>query len=309
MAGLALRRVIFESTPLENPGSGGVGSLGKITLKDLTAYYQNFYTQSNLVFGLASSFNEKQIRAAIAKIASPLPEGPKNTTPTVELKTPKTPTIVVVDKGGTATGTVFFGQGGIVAQDPERFTLDVGNFSFGGEPLVSRLFRTIRGELGWTYSISSTYSVLGALSNQKGLYAIVSTPSVEFTTKTLRKTLELWKKYLAEGLNKDEMSLAQESSINSYPFDFESADKRVAKRLYSHVYGVPILTPAQYRKTIEEVNNNRLKRALSERHTPDGWYITIVAEADALAKQLAQEQKDLPKKTASKSLGAFCRMN
>src|SRR5690606_6908444 len=139
---------------------------------------------------------------------------------------------------------------GITAQDPDRFALDLGNFSFGGEPLVSRLFRIVRGELGYTYSVSSTYSVMGALSFQKGVMAIVSTPSVGCTTKAIRETLSMWEEYLREGVKKDELNLAQESVVNSYPFDFESADKRLSKRLYSPLYNVPILSPTDYKKTI-----------------------------------------------------------
>jgi predicted Zn-dependent peptidase len=188
---------------------------------------------------------------------------------------------------------VFMGQAGITAQDPDRFAMDVGNFSFGGEPLVSRLFRIVRGELGWTYSVSATYSVMGALSYQRGMFGIVSTPSIEFTTKTIRKCLEMWNEYREKGVNKDELDLAQQSVINSYPFDFESADKRLSKRLYSHIYGVPLLSPDEFRKTILAVTNDKLKQGLKHKHTKDGWWITLVAEAKALEKQLKDEQSDL----------------
>jgi zinc protease len=293
LAGLALRRMVFEGTPLARSGAGTLSSVAKITLKDLVAFYSTYYTQKNFVFGVASPLKEKAIKETLSAMAKKLPEGEKAVPKTFDLKMPSRPTLVIVDKGGTATGTVFMGQSGMTAQDPERFTMDVGNFSFGGEPLVSRLFRIVRGELGWTYSVSATYSVMGALSYQKGMFGIVSTPSVEFTTKTIRKSLEMWAEYREKGVSKEELSLAQESVINSYPFDFESADKRLSKRLYSHVYGVPLLSPEEFKKTITAVTNDRLKKSLQEKQTRDGWWITLVADAKALEKQLGEEQSDI----------------
>jgi zinc protease len=305
LAGLALRRLIFENTPMEKSGAGSLTSIKKIELKDLVAYYKAYFTQANMVIGVSGPLPEAALRAQLGKLAGALPQGTKPERSSFDLTLPKVPTLVVVDKGGTATGTVFMGQGGITAQDPDRFAMDVGNFSFGGEPLVSRLFRIVRGELGYTYSVSATYSVLGALSYQKGVYAMVSTPSLEFTTKTIRKCLEMWDEYMNKGVNSDELKLAHESVVNSYPFDFESADKRLSKRLYGEIYGVPVLSPEAFKKTIESVNNDRIKRALAERQTPGGWWITLVADADVIEKQLEAEQKDIPEKDRLKIARRF----
>jgi predicted Zn-dependent peptidase len=135
---------------------------------------------------------------------------------------------------------------------------------------------------------------MGSLSYQPGIYSIVSTPSVEFTTKTLFKTLSSWQDYMRNGLRKDELSLAQESSVNSYPFEFESAQKRLGQRVYSELYGVPVLTQEEYEKTLDKVGNRELKKALKDRHTEKGWIITLVADKDVIAAQLAEEQKGIP---------------
>ncbi|MBY0372232.1 insulinase family protein [bacterium] len=294
LAGMALRRVAFEGSRLSVSGSGTLSSVKAIDLADVKAFYKQHYSQANMVVAVASPLPEKEIRSLVEKLAAKLPEGVKNSSPTSDLKVPARPTLVVVDKPGTATGTVFMGQGGMTAQDPDRFAMEVGNFSFGGEPLVSRLFRKVRGELGYTYSISSTYSAMGSLSYQKGMFAIVSTPSVEFTTKTIRKSLQMWSDYRTQGVDREELDLASDSIVNSYPFDFESADKRLAKRLYCHLYGVPLLSPADYAKTIRGVTNDGIKKAIAKHQSENGWWITLVADANAMEKQLAEEQKGVP---------------
>jgi predicted Zn-dependent peptidase len=170
----------------------------------------------------------------------------------------------------------------------------LGNYAFGAEPLISRLFRVIRSELGWTYSIGSTYNATGPLTHQQGFFVIHATPSIEFTGKTLFKTLSMWAEYMNSGLKSDELLLAQESLINSYPFEFDSAEKRLGQRLHSYLYGVPILSPEEYAKKLKGISNKSLKSALKDHQTSQGWMVTVVADSSVIEKELAQEQAEVP---------------
>jgi len=294
LGGLAIRQELFKGTPLEKPASGTLSSVRSLQLADILRGYNNAFHKQNLLFAVVSPYKETQWKTVIKDLWKKFPDGAQKTRRIFEPKLPETPTLVVIHKPKTSTGVLTFAQKGITAQDPERFALGSGNFSFGGEPLVSRLFRIVRGELGWTYAINSGYGSMGNLSYQPGIYTIVSTPSVEFTSKTLFKTISMWQDYVRNGLKKAELSLAQESLINSYPFEFESAEKRLAQKVYSELYGVPVLSQEEYRKTIDKIGNGDLKKALKDRHSEKGWLITLVADKDVIAQQLAEEQKGIP---------------
>ena len=295
LGGLAARREIFKGTALEKPGFGSKSTIEKISLADVQRRYNDFFDRPKIIFAAAAPFPESEMVDAFAQICRQFPDGSKPTKKIVNLKVPEKPVLIVVDKPKTSTGSLFFAQAGISIQDPERYTLNTGNFSFGGEPLVSRLFRIVRGELGWTYAIGSSYSALGGLSGQQGLYTISSTPSVEYTSKTIFKILEMWKSYLDEGLSSDELDLAKDSLINSYPFEFETAAKRVSHKLTSYLYNVPILTPEEFAEKIGDISNRKLKSALKEKQKANGWIIALVADKDVVAKDLEEYQKDLPK--------------
>jgi zinc protease len=300
LGGLALRQELFKGTPLEKPVLGTLKSVRSIQLPDIMRGYNNAFHRNNILFAVASPFKESQWKTVVNEIWKKLPDGTQKTRRVFEPQVPEQPTLVVVHKPKTSTGVLTFAQKGITAQDPDRYALMSGNFSFGGEPLVSRLFRTIRGELGWTYAINSGYGALGNLSYQPGIYSIVSTPSVEFTTKTLFKTMSSWVDYLRNGLKKDELTLAQESLVNSYPFEFESSQKRLGQKVYSELYGVPVLSQEEYKNKIEDLSNNGLKKSLKERHSERGWLITLVADKDVIAAQLAEEQKGTPSESQLK---------
>lgn len=294
LGGLAIREELFKGTPLEKPSSGTLSSVRKLQLQDIQRGYSAAFYKQNLLFAIASPFKEVEWKPVLTELWKQFPEGTEKKRRLFEPQVPEKPTLVVIHKPKTSTGVLTFAQRGLTAEDPLRYALGAGNFSFGGEPLVSRLFRTIRGELGWTYAINSGYGSMGSLSYQPGLYTIASTPSVEFTAKTLFKTLSSWQDYLRRGLKKSELVLAQESLINSYPFEFESASKRLARRVHSSFYGVPLLSQEEYKKTIDKLGNRSLKKALKERHTPKGWLIALVADKNVVAAQLAEEQKGIP---------------
>ncbi len=294
LGGLAARREIFKGTPLERPVIGSQSTIEKISLSDVLRKYNDYFDRPKIIFAAASPFPESEMISDFARIWRQFPDGAKPPKRAVKLQIPEKPTLIVIHKPKTSTGSLFFAQGGITAQDPDRYTLKTGNFSFGGEPLVSRLFKTIRGELGWTYAIGSSYASLGGVSNQQGLFSISSTPSVEYTSKTIFKTLEMWKSYLESGLSGDELDLAKDSLINSYPFEFETAEKRVSQKLTSYLYNIPILSPEEFSETIGGINNKKLKSVLKEKHNTQSWLIALVADKDVVAKDLEEFQKDIP---------------
>jgi zinc protease len=299
LASLALRKHLYAGTALELSDFGTLSTIKSIGLPDLVKYYNQHFTKGNVLFGIASPIEEAKLKKPLTKIFSQLPPGVRSPTVKVDIaKQPKSK-IILVDKGGTETGTIVMGQKGIVAQEEARYALGVGDFSFGGEALIARLFRVVRSELGWTYSIRSSFGVVTP-SFQPSAYTIASTPSVEFSSKALLKQIEMWKEYYQDGLNKAEIKLAQESLINSYPFHFATADGRLSMRLFSEIYGVPVLSPAEYEKTILAIDNKQILKALAEKHTEDGWTIVVVADSKTFLPQLAEAQKGLDEKEVLK---------
>ncbi len=295
LGGLALRKHIFKGTPMEFPVNGTLTTVKNVSRTDVVNRYKEAFHQGNLLVAVASPIPEKEIRERFERIWKQLPTGTRQPNPVIPIKSPAKTEIIVVNKPKTSTGSLLMAQPGITANDPDRFALQLGNFSFGGEPLVSRLFVIVRSKLGWTYSIGSTYQALGGLTLQPGLFMVYSTPSVEFTAKSILKTADLWKEYRADGLKPDEITLAQESSINAYPFAFDSAAKRLGMRVRSELYGVPVLTPEEYAKTLNGVSNDSLKTMLEKHHPSKAWSISIVADVNEIKKQLEQEQANIPK--------------
>lgn len=294
LAGLAARREAFAGTPLERSVEGGLDSLKKLKLDDVKRAYNDKFHQGNLVFGVSSALPEAEIKKALTAAWSKLPDGLRKAPKSIPPQIPQKPVLVVVQKADTSTGNIIMAQTGITAQDDKRFALAVANFGFGGEPLVSRLFKVIRGELGWTYQIGSTYNAMGGLSSQQGLFIISTTPTIEFSAKSILKAISMWTEFLQNGLKAEELMLAKESLVNSYPFEFDSAEKRLSAKMYAYLNNIPMLSPEEYAKKINGISLKDAQEALKKQHTANGWLITIAADAKVIEKQLAEEQKEVP---------------
>ncbi len=294
LSGLAMRREVFAGTMLERPVEGGIKSVKSITRDDILKGYKTLFNRGNFVFGMASPLKEAEVAAMLKPLWTGLPDGARRLRRSLPLKVPKEARLILVDKPKTSTGAIMFAQAGITARDEARYGLAVANFVFGGEPLISRLFRVIRSELGWTYAVGSTYHAAGSLGAQQGFYILSSTPTVEFSAKTILKILSMWREFMKAGLKPEELKLARESLINSYPFEFDSAEKRLWQRLHGYLYEVPVLSPEEYASKLNALDAKQILTLLNEKQTAGGWIISIVAEKAVIEKQLAEEQKEVP---------------
>ena len=286
LAGLALRRTLFPHTVLEKPVAGGLSSVSSISFSDIESAYNNYVHRGNLLFAVASPLDPSEIKPALSGIWLKLPDGARHQPRSLEPDVPDSVKVVLVQKPPTSTGVMILAQKGIKAQDPDRYALALGDFVFGSEPLISRLFRIIRGELGWTYAIRSSYNTLGPLTYQKGIYSIAATPSIEFTGKSVFEILKMWREYLKKGVNQSDLQLAQDSAINSYPFDFETAELRLGRKLSSLRYQIPLYTQNEYKKKIRGISPSSILKALHQKHTSHGWVLILVGDAKQISAQL-----------------------
>ncbi len=294
LAGLAIRRTMFANTVLEHQVDGGTSTIPGITLDDIQKAYNDRFHQGNIFFAISSPVKPDEVKGTLASVWRQFPDGLKVSRRSIPPQAPTKPLLIVVEKRNTSTGSIFQAQPGITAQDPDRYALMMGNEAFGGNIQICRLFKVIREEAGWTYAISSTYGATGGLTSQQGLFAIVYTPSMEFTAKALLKTLDMWRNYYESGLKKDELLASSESLINSYPFQFDTAGERLGQKIHSYLYNVPILTPEEYEKKLNSISNKDLLKAIKARQMENGWTIAIVADPKQVQKLLDAEQKNIP---------------
>ena len=284
-ASRALMQTVYAGTPLQWPVEGTVASVSTITPQNAADFFHAHYVRENMLIAVTSPMTRDDMIAELQMKLDPIPHG------TLDMATLPAPAFkgrqaVIVDRKGMSTTPILIGAGGMADADPSMLALETGNFVFG-EDFTSRLMQVLRNENGWTYGAYSGFSQLMVPKAQAGLFSIYLFPSTEFFQQSVTTTLSMLQTYVAQGISTDEFTFAKSSMSNRYPFQFDTAEKRLVQDIRSQLTGRPILTPAQYSTQLSGMNLNQLNATITAKTDAQDLVIAVVGDATTLKPILA----------------------
>ena len=147
----ALNWAIFKNHPYGRPNEGTVSGVQSLTLQDVKAFYQNEYTQQNIVIGVAGNYPEVLIQNLRTDFAQ-LPKG--STRKEALPEPPKTEGlhVVIVEKKTAATAFSFGYPIPFTRSDEDYFPMAVMNSWLGQHRTqVGRLYNVMRVARGMNY--------------------------------------------------------------------------------------------------------------------------------------------------------------
>lgn len=152
---------IWQHSPMGHPILGTLETITSSERNDLFDFYKTFYVPSNIVISVAGNVESAKVRDAVEAHLEQAQPGSFS----VKLEIPEVsvPFVKLVPKE-TEQVQICLGVPGITYNDDRRFALNIMNSILGGG-VSSRLFQSIREELGLAYSIYSypnNYSDTGA---------------------------------------------------------------------------------------------------------------------------------------------------
>lgn len=166
----------------KNP-NGTIESVIEIKKKDISEYFKNFITKSNLVMGVSGDVSKEEIKKLMEETFSNLPLTSNNLTKiSSKKKFPKGTKFIEKD---TPQASIIFAQKGVSRKDKDFFSARIANYVLGGGGFQSRLYKNIREKEGLVYSI---YSYLVPYVNNDLLFGGFQT-----TNENVDKTIELVK--------------------------------------------------------------------------------------------------------------------
>ena len=286
LASRAVMKVAYAGTALAHPPEGTIASVSAVTPGDAQAFFGAHYTRENMVIGITSSDPSAVIE--LEQQLDPIPHGALDGQ---QLPPPsgiqgQGVQAIVVDREGLDTVPVFVATPGIGDPDPAMLGLEAGNFVFGGDT-TSRLFQVLRVQNGWTYGVYSSYQQILAPKTQPGLFSIYLYPSAKFFSPCISETLTLLQSYAAQGITASELSLAQSSLSNSYPFQLDSAINRLGWDLRSALTGRPFLTAAQYSAAVSQLNLSSVNTQIAAKTNTKDLLVVAVGDPPTLQPILA----------------------
>ncbi|HXH54275.1 MAG TPA: pitrilysin family protein [Gammaproteobacteria bacterium] len=270
VASQAFFKAIYKNHPYAEPACGTIDGVSKITQADLVQFHQQYFVAKNATITIVGGISKEQATDIANQIAQKLPVGNLAAPlPNVELLTESTHINIPFPAEQTH---VLTGQPCATENDPDYFSLLVGNNILGGGMLTSRLFNDVRNDRGLAYNVISA-----VLQLQKPAPFVIRLQTKNDQTKeaitVLQNTLL---KFINEGPTEQEVLEAKQAIIRSFPVEISNNEKIINVVSRMGFYQLPLDSLAAYHKQVDAVTISEIKSAFQRRINPEKLGLIVV---------------------------------
>lgn len=205
--------------PLGRPVSGYAHTVAELGREDFQAFYDTWYTPSNMVFSIAGKFDEEQVLRQVEEVMRGVKPA---TAPAMDSAPRFAPGVRHVERpiSQAHIGIAFPGSS---ASEVERFRCSLLTGILGGGG-TARLFENIREREGLAYSVYA-YHTNHINTGMMGIYEAVAP---ENCARALDLTWEELRRICREPVKAEELECARQQVKGSMLMAFESTYSRVS---------------------------------------------------------------------------------
>ncbi len=270
VASKAFNEMLFRNTPYHHPVKGYKESVHSITRQDALGFYHHYYRPNNAIMVVVGDIGEKELKGLIAKHLGGWKKG--------EVESPKTPTLPHSEKGlkvikkDVVQANIVMGHLGVSRGNPDFVPLYLFNQILGGGGLTSRLFKKIREEGGYSYSI---YSYVEP-SRWPGAFQIVLQTKNSSAHRAIKEVKGVLKDLLAKGPTKQEVEDAKRYITGSFPLRIDTNSEIASYLGFAafHHLGTDYLV--RFPKMVEGISDEEMMEAARRHIHPDQLLIVVV---------------------------------
>lgn len=253
-------------------------SLKQITRNDLITFHREYFYPANIMLTVSGDISKEE---AINKIRQYFGNW-NNSRHALEITQPPARTghgIFFIRKQ-LPQSTVVSGELTVSKNDPDYYAFSVLDFIIGSGGFPSKIFSAVRNNEGLAYSAGSFYR---ARSNYGifGTYAFTKTAS---TFQALQLINSILRDIAGDSVSQAELDWAIKSIQNGFVFSFEQPSQIVAQQMTVAYEKLPADYLSGYRKRIETVTRDDLKRVAMKYLNEKRRLTLIVGDADQFGK-------------------------
>ena len=271
-------KAVFGSHPYSLPASGEVSSVEKIQRSDLEAFYRAHYAAKAAVVAIMGDVTRAQAETIAVNLTARLPAESS-----VVRLTPVTMAIQASDQRIPHPATqshILIGAPGVARNDPDYFSLFVGNHILGGGGFVSRLMDEVREKRGLAYSVSSYFIPM----QQPGAFQISLQTKKEQADQALLLVRTTLRDFIDKGPTAKELRAAKQNIIGGFPLRIDSNKKIIEYLGVIGFYGLPLTYLDDFVGKIEQITVAKIHDAFKRRVHPDAMATVIVGAMESEAR-------------------------
>ncbi len=254
-------------------------SVSSISAEDCRTFVTSLVRAGNVIVAVSGDFTTDGIKATLNRTIGQLPELEREVPPIPQPQRAAAPGVYVVHKEDVNQGRVRLGHIGVKLGHPDEFALRVGNDILGGGGFTSRITRRVRSEEGLAYSAGSSLSFPVTIP---GVFVARFQTKSSTCAYASQLTLGLIDEILAENVSEQEMTIAKNSFVETFPRRFESAAQTVRIFASDELLGRPAGYWLNYRDQIAAVEGDAVREAAIRTLKPENFIILVVGNMDEI---------------------------
>jgi zinc protease len=245
----------------------------KLSRDDIVKFVNHYVRPSNMLIAVSGDFNSQEMKSQIENALSGAQEGRVEFPEVAQVVKEFKPDLEFIDRD-VKQANIFMGHLGIKRHNPDKFAIIVMNMILGGDTFLSRLGRDIRMQRGLAYSVRSSFG----WDTDYGLsvvYAGTKAVSENEVTRLIQEAIQnLW---AGDQISDDEFNRAKQTILNQLIFDYDSAAKLAQSQATFAFNGYPPDYLEVFRKGIQAVTKEDVKRVAHKYLHPDGLKTLILS--------------------------------
>lgn len=266
----AFAAAIYGDHPYALPEGGAPETVAGLTPVQLEAFHRRYYRAPAMSLAIMGDISRAEAESLAERLSADLPQG--------EAPAPLSP-VAVPPAGGerviphpATQSHLFMGMPGMKREDPDYFSLYVGNYILGGGGFDSRLMEAVRQKKGLSYSVYSYFSPM----REAGPFQIGLQTKRASTDEAVRTVREVLDGYLKEGPSEAELTQARNNLVGGFPLRLDSNKKILEYLAVIGFYRLPLDWLDTYTRKVEAVSREDILRAFRERVRPAALSTVVV---------------------------------
>ncbi|MDE2508484.1 MAG: insulinase family protein [Planctomycetota bacterium] len=285
-AGRALLAALYPGEhPYGVPVNGDEGSVGRITIDDLSHFQQRSLVPSTAAVIAAGDIDPDRLAALLdERLAGWGNDGG----PGADLAAIDRPVssgssrILLLDRPRAPQAVLRAGHVGMTQHDPDVDDARVMNQILGGQ-FTSRLNEKLREEKGYTYGARSGFDLRGGA----GPFTVSASLQSDKLADALADVRHELESFLSDRPPTErEVDDARRALIEGFPRHFETASDLVVRHASLFIHNLPIDHHARHTERLNAVTTASAAAAASRRLRPDELVYVVVADADEVRAPL-----------------------
>ncbi len=250
-------------------------TLDAIDRADVLAFHERYVTPNATLMAVSGDFDASEMAATLRSTFGQWKRG-------AAVQAPPAPTfqsgpgLYFIPKDDVNQSTILIGHPGEIRLDsPDYPAVRVMNEVLGGG-FASRLFQTVRTDLGLAYAVFGQY---GADYDSPGVFYSGTFTKSESTVQAAQAMREVIESMRTTPPTAEELALAKDSYLNSFVFNFDTKDEVLRRVLTYERYGYPADFLQTLKDRIEDVTAADVQRVAQRYLTPDQAKVLVLGRA------------------------------